>query len=229
MDGYSTSASLTRESLLFIVTSTFGNGDPPDNGTTFYKELLSLKNNLKQSSIGPKFGGKFAVFALGSTAYPHFCAFGKKVDALLAELGGIRIHRVGLGDEQSSQEAAFDEWAVEVFAQACEVFSIVNPFQGGKTTATFGYDKLIRKKSSAKSAPWSKENVKLIEFKEDQNGVVGSNDLQKMLPKVERIEQGMLIVFNLTQTLKQTFKLQYLVSQTESRKLCVFDCSNENV
>lgn len=219
MDGYSTAASLTRESLLLIVTSTFGNGDPPENGTTFYKDLLSLKNSLNgkmgpgktgnssAAGAGRKFGGKFAVFGLGSTAYPHFCAFGRKVDSLLAELGGIRIHRVGLGDELSAQEAAFDEWAVDVFAQACEVFSLINPLKGG-AKATSASEMMITKQTLAKSSPalWSKENVKLIEFKENQTEVGGDQEMAKrMLPKVERIDQGICVCFKQldSKTLKQ--------------------------
>ena len=32
----------------------------------------------------------YAVFGLGSTAYEHFCAYGKRLDLLLQDLGGTR-------------------------------------------------------------------------------------------------------------------------------------------
>ena len=32
----------------------------------------------------------YAVFGLGSTAYEHFCAYGKRLDMLLQDLGGTR-------------------------------------------------------------------------------------------------------------------------------------------
>jgi len=55
------------------------------------------------------------VFALGSSAYPNFCAFGKYVDNLLGELGGERLMKLTCGDELSGQDIAFRTWANEVF------------------------------------------------------------------------------------------------------------------
>lgn len=58
---------------------------------------------------------RFAVFGLGSSAYPNFCAFGVYVDNLLGELGGERLVKVTNGDEMCGQETAFKKWAAEVF------------------------------------------------------------------------------------------------------------------
>jgi len=55
------------------------------------------------------------VFALGSSAYPYYCAFGKYLDNLLGELGGERLVDVACGDELNGQEQAFKSWAKEVF------------------------------------------------------------------------------------------------------------------
>ena len=63
----------------------------------------------------PSFPASFAVFALGSSAYPNFCAFGKYVDNLLSELGGERLMKLTCGDELDGQEQAFKQWAAEVF------------------------------------------------------------------------------------------------------------------
>jgi nitric-oxide synthase len=59
---------------------------------------------------------RFAVFALGSSAYPNFCAFGKYVDNLLGELGGERLLKLSQGDEMCGQEQAFRKWAPDVFS-----------------------------------------------------------------------------------------------------------------
>nr|CAD7260092.1 unnamed protein product [Timema shepardi] len=67
---------------------------------------------------------RFAVFALGSSAYPNFCAFGKYVDNLLGELGGERLLKLAQGDEMCGQEQAFRKWAPEVFRVACETFCL---------------------------------------------------------------------------------------------------------
>lgn len=67
---------------------------------------------------------RFAVFGLGSSAYPNFCAFGKYVDNLLGELGGERLVKLATGDEMCGQEQTFHEWAPEVFKIACETFCL---------------------------------------------------------------------------------------------------------
>lgn len=59
---------------------------------------------------------RFAVFALGSSAYPNFCAFGRYVDNLLGELGGERLTRLTQGDEMCGQEQTFRKWAADIFA-----------------------------------------------------------------------------------------------------------------
>lgn len=55
------------------------------------------------------------MFALGSSAYPYFCAFGKYLDRLLGDLGGDRLVAVTTGDELSGQEQAFKSWAQQIF------------------------------------------------------------------------------------------------------------------
>ena len=42
MDSYDMSH-LEHEALLLIVTSTFGNGDPPENGEAFARQLQAIK------------------------------------------------------------------------------------------------------------------------------------------------------------------------------------------
>ncbi len=58
---------------------------------------------------------RFAVFALGSSAYPNFCAFGLYIDELLGSLGGERLATATCGDELSGQEQTFRSWAQQVF------------------------------------------------------------------------------------------------------------------
>ncbi|XP_047505160.1 nitric oxide synthase-like protein isoform X1 [Pieris napi] len=167
---------IEHEALLLVVTSTFGNGDPPENGVAFAENLceilyadqvgdestgtsqmltpksfikansqiemqryavanpkqLSRLESLKGSatdatsidSFGPLSNVRFAVFALGSSAYPNFCNFGKYVDKLLGDLGGERIHDVAMGDEMCGQDQAFRKWASSVFNVACETFCL---------------------------------------------------------------------------------------------------------
>ncbi|GAB0095507.1 Nitric oxide synthase [Sergentomyia squamirostris] len=169
-------SSIEHEALILVVASTFGNGDPPENGESFAHDLYAMKvretgggessngSNLPSSSkafikansriednaevrkisrldsirggststaetlsaeaFGPLSNVHFAVFALGSSAYPNFCAFGKYVDNLLGELGGERIMKLATGDEISGQEQDFHKWAPEVFKVACDTFCL---------------------------------------------------------------------------------------------------------
>uniref|UniRef100_A0A8B9Q4M9 Nitric oxide synthase n=1 Tax=Apteryx owenii TaxID=8824 RepID=A0A8B9Q4M9_APTOW len=107
---------LEKETLLLVVTSTFGNGDSPNNGKTLKNSLLTLK--LLRRKI------RYAVFGLGSTMYPEFCAFAHAIDRKLAQLGASQLTPVGEGDELNGREEAFRSWAVNAFKTACDIFNI---------------------------------------------------------------------------------------------------------
>lgn len=66
-------------------------------------------------TLTPTSPPRFAVFGLGSRAYPHFCAFARAVDTRLEELGGERVLPLGEGDELCAQEESFRTWARQVF------------------------------------------------------------------------------------------------------------------
>ncbi len=78
-------AQLASEQTLLVVTSTFGDGEPPDSAKAFWEFL--------NSDGAPKLAQtKFSVLALGDTNYAKFCAFGKSVDERLEKLGAARVH-----------------------------------------------------------------------------------------------------------------------------------------
>lgn len=94
---------------------------------------------------------RFGVFALGSSAYPNFCAFGRYLDTMLDDLGGERIVKLGLGDELCGQEQSFHEWAADIFEQACDVFCLTDELDMSE----------VMRRAAQKPLLWCKENVLL--------------------------------------------------------------------
>lgn len=75
---------IAQEKLLIVVSSTQGEGEPPEEAVALHKFLFSKK--------APKLNGTaFAVFGLGDSSYEFFCQSGKDFDSKLAELGGERL------------------------------------------------------------------------------------------------------------------------------------------
>src|SRR5215469_14397121 len=75
----------TKETNLLMVTSTYGDGDMPDNAQNFW-EWLQTENAKALAHLS------FSVLALGDTNYENFCAAGRKIDERLERLGAKRIH-----------------------------------------------------------------------------------------------------------------------------------------
>jgi len=70
--------------LFLICTSTYGQGDVPDNAKQLYESLQTARPDLAEIQYG--------VIALGDRTYADtFCNGGKRFDAVLAELGARRI------------------------------------------------------------------------------------------------------------------------------------------
>lgn len=92
---------LASEKTLLIVTSTYGDGEPPDNAKAFWDFLTS--------DAAPKLGNlRFTLCALGDSNYPKFCKFGKDVDARLEALGATRAHP--RTDCDVEYEELFEKW-----------------------------------------------------------------------------------------------------------------------
>jgi MioC protein len=73
-----------REGVFLIVTSTYGQGDVPDNARNFYEDLKAKRPDLSRVRYG--------VFGLGDRTYAETFNFGgKRFDDILTELGARRI------------------------------------------------------------------------------------------------------------------------------------------
>ncbi|HII0021389.1 NADPH-dependent assimilatory sulfite reductase flavoprotein subunit [Klebsiella variicola subsp. variicola] len=133
---------IAAEKLLVVVTSTQGEGEPPEEAVALHKFLFSKK--------APKMDGTaFAVFGLGDTSYEFFCQSGKDFDSKLAELGAERLlDRV---DADVEYQTAAAEWR----ARVVEVLKARAPVAAPAQLATSGAVNDIHTSPYTKEAPLS--------------------------------------------------------------------------
>jgi sulfite reductase (NADPH) flavoprotein alpha-component len=99
---------LAGEKNLLLITSTYGDGEPPDSAMEFHSWLMSdAAPRLEQVS--------YSVLALGDSSYPDFCKCGIEFDTRFAALGAIKLHdRV---DVDVDPDAPYAEWSAAVIAR----------------------------------------------------------------------------------------------------------------
>lgn len=108
-----------RGGAFLLVTSTYGQGDIPDNAKAFFEDLKAKKPDLS--------GVRYGVFGLGDRTYAETFNFGgKRFDELLAELGARRIGERVQHDASSGvlPEEMATEWAEGWMALAKEAAEI---------------------------------------------------------------------------------------------------------
>lgn len=79
----------TRHAL--FVVSTYGEGEPPDNGLAFATRYLEDSRPTNSIDLIDLSHMQFSVLALGDKLYQQFCAFGHKLHMGLSRLGAIPL------------------------------------------------------------------------------------------------------------------------------------------
>ena len=101
---------LVKEKFLIIVTSTYGEGEPPESAVSFHKFLFGKK--------APKLPDlQYAVLGLGDTSYEFFCKTAQDFDEQLEALGAKRLYaRADLDVDYADAAATWQQGALEVFS-----------------------------------------------------------------------------------------------------------------
>ena len=118
---------IADEKYLLLVTSTQGEGEPPEEGVVLHK-LLNGKKTPKLTEL------QFAVLGLGDSSYPNFCQAGKDFDQRFAELGATRLfERV---DADLDYIATAEQWIRDIVAIVKEKAAQASPVVQSIGTAT---------------------------------------------------------------------------------------------
>ena len=118
---------IADEKYLLLVTSTQGEGEPPEEGVVLHK-LLNGKKAPKLTEL------QFAVLGLGDSSYPNFCQAGKDFDQRFAELGATRLfERV---DADLDYSATAEQWIRDIVAIIKEKAAQASPVVQSIATAT---------------------------------------------------------------------------------------------
>ena len=145
---------LKDERLLYVVISTQGEGEPPDDARGFVAHLLG-----KRAPKLPQL--QYAVLGLGDSSYPLFNATGREIDERLAELGAHRLFARGEADVDV--EAVATPWLAQALEQArgtlaaapsATVTSSTSTVLLSSTTTSATVTPL---RAVAPASPWSRE------------------------------------------------------------------------
>ncbi len=105
---------LKKENYLFVITSTHGDGDPPETAKTFFEELEGRK--------APKLDHlQYAVLGLGDLSYEYFCGAARYLDKRFNVLGAKAILERVECDVDYDEEA--EKWFEEIKSKLKELFS----------------------------------------------------------------------------------------------------------
>lgn len=117
---------------LLIITSTYGEGDPPDNAQALHAALMA--------DAAPKLDGvRYSVLGLGDSAYADFCQCSKEFDARLEALGAKRF--APMVEADGDPDEPFEEWIGSVTPVLGEAGAAENTVEDEPEPDAPAYDK----------------------------------------------------------------------------------------
>ena len=112
--------SVPSHALLVFIVSTYGAGDPPDNGISFLDTLCELQQRgCRLENV------RYAMFGLGNSNYTHFNKYALDTNGLLEKMGATRLGTLGLGnDRNGATEEDFMVWKGGMVQQVAKEFDL---------------------------------------------------------------------------------------------------------
>ncbi|KAJ1657485.1 hypothetical protein IWQ61_003129 [Dispira simplex] len=119
MEKYET-VPLEGQTVLVLIVSTTGDGDPPDNATKFWRYLRRLaKSSADWSAV------HYTLLGLGDTNYDNFCNAGRRLDEKLQELKAQTFYPKGLADDATGLEEVVEPWCTGLWEPLAKVCGLV--------------------------------------------------------------------------------------------------------
>ena len=103
---------LPDQSLVILITSTYGEGDLPDTAIPFFEALSATKPDLSTT--------RFAAFGLGDSSYETYNNGIATLISAVTDLGATQIGDTGKHDAESGLDPCdtATDWARQTFANA---------------------------------------------------------------------------------------------------------------
>ncbi|KAI9002911.1 Prismane-like protein [Hyaloraphidium curvatum] len=166
-------SALSQEGTVVLMSSTFYNGEFPDNALSFWKALESADTQTASHLLK---NVKFAVFGLGNKANKdNFNVAAKRLESRMKELGAKQLVPAGFGDEFSSSghEAAFRPFVKSIWfalgqtattSASLPVSFRVQPAPGAALSpaALPGFEAATVKTNEVLSKPGTAKEIRLV-------------------------------------------------------------------
>jgi len=132
--GAYTTAQLAQEKSVLVITSTYGDGEPPDNAKAFHAAVAALANDPAAARLSAL---RFSVCGLGDTNYIQFCQCAKDFDAHFEKLGAMRVSpRVDCDLDYDAKFAAWLDAALAAFGSGAPVAAVADRGHPAQTSTS---------------------------------------------------------------------------------------------
>ncbi|RZK72993.1 MAG: sulfite reductase subunit alpha, partial [Rhodococcus sp. (in: high G+C Gram-positive bacteria)] len=127
---------------VLVVTSTYGEGEMPDNAELFWQALAAETAPRLENT-------DFAVLALGDTGYDGYCQAGKMIDTRLEQLGARRV------TPRVDCDVDYEDTAAAWVADTLPLFAAVEGIRGESPVADVAEPET---KPARKRSQWNRKN-----------------------------------------------------------------------